>query len=71
MAHITVTLTADMVLSDTGDRYQTETGTNAAAIQATARTRIAAYQKAGDTVSFTNLLDEGEQQVMVVGNATL
>jgi len=71
MAQVAIQLTADMVLSDNGGRYEAETGTDAEDIQEKARVRVAAYQKAGDTVSFDNQLDEGEQKIMVVGNATI
>ena len=35
-----------------------------------ARARVTAYRKKGDTVSFNNQLDEGVQQIAVVGNTT-
>lgn len=71
MAHVTVTLTADMALSDNGSDFENETGTNANDIQTRARARVTAYRKKGDTVSFNNQLDQGVQQIAVVGNAIL
>jgi|TARA_R110000824_G_scaffold20737_6_gene77794 hypothetical protein len=70
MANVTVTLTSDMVLSDNGGDYENETGSNADNIQENARARVTAYRKKGDTVSFNNQLDEGVQQIAVVGNTT-
>ncbi len=70
MANVTVTLTTDMVLSDNGGDYANETGTNANNIQEKARERVTAYRQKGDTVNFNNQLDEGVQQVSVIGNAT-
>ena len=71
MAQVAIQLTGDMVLSDNGGRYEAETGTDADDIQEKARVRVDAYQKAGATVSFDNQLDEGEQKIIVVGNATI
>lgn len=71
MANVTVTLTADMALSDNGSDFENETGTNANDIQTRARARVTAYRKKGDTVSFNNQLDQGVQQIAVVGNAIL
>ena len=70
MANVTVTLTANMVLSDNGGDFENETGTDANAIQTRARARVTAYRKKGDTVNFDNQLDQGVQQISVVGNAT-
>ena len=70
MANVTVTLTSDMALSDNGGDYENETGSNAEAIQERARARVVAYRKKGDTVSFNNQLNEGVQQIPVVGNTT-
>lgn len=70
MADVIVTLTSEMVLSDNGGDYANETGTNANAIQEKARERVTAYRKKGDTVSFNNQLEEGVQQISVVGVTT-
>ena len=70
MANVTVTLTAEMALSDNGGDFENETGTNANDIQTRARARVTAYRKKGDTVNFDNQLDQGGQQISVVGNAT-
>ena len=70
MANVTVTLTAEMALSDNGGDFENETGTNANDIQTRARARVPAYRKKGDTVNFDNQLDQGVQQISVVGNAT-
>ena len=70
MANVTVTLTSEMVLSDNGGDYENETGSDAETIQERARARVTAYRKKGDTVSFNNQLNEGVQQIPVVGNTT-
>ena len=70
MSNVTVTLTAEMALSDNGGDFENETGTNANDIQTRARARVTAYRKKGDTVNFDNQLDQGVQQISVVGNAT-
>ena len=70
MANVTVTLTAEMALRDNGGDFENETGTNANDIQTRARARVTAYRKKGDTVNFDNQLDQGVQQISVVGNAT-
>ena len=70
MANVTVTWTAEMALSDNGGDFENETGTNANDIQTRARARVTAYRKKGDTVNFDNQLDQGVQQISVVGNAT-
>jgi hypothetical protein len=66
-----LTLTAEMELSDNGGDYENETGTNANDIQERARIRIAAYRKKGDNVSFNNQLNQGVQIISVEGNATI
>ena len=71
MADVQVTLTTSMELSDNGGDYENETGTNANDIKERARTRIAAYRKKGDNVSFNNQLDQGVQIISVEGNATV
>lgn len=71
MADVVITLSSNMALSDNGGDYANETGSNAADIQEKARIRVDAYRKKGDNVSFNNQLNQGVQQVKVVGNAIL
>ena len=71
MAHIQITLSSALLLSDDGGAYENETGPNQRQAEIKSRTRLLHYQRNGDTVSFDYQTSGGETKVNIIGDHTV